>query len=71
MYKRYVKIKNEMKWKKVLPLMNKKWNFIFSEVNIVMFNANTDRGEGDFQSILCKHDRPRIDIDTNSGSRPH
>lgn len=45
--------------------------FYLSEVNIVMFNANTDRGEGGFQSNLCKHEQPRIDIDTNSGSRPH
>lgn len=48
-----------------------KIRFYLSEVNIVMFNANIDRGEGGFQSNLCKHEQPRIDIDTNSGSRPH
>lgn len=48
-----------------------KMKFYLSEVNIVMFNANTDRGEECFQSNLCKHEQPCIDIDTNSGSRPH
>lgn len=43
--------------------------FYLSEVNIVMFNANIDRGEGGFQRNLCIHEQPRID--TNSGSRPH
>lgn len=48
-----------------------KMRYYLSEVNIVMFNANIGRGEGGFQSNLCIHKQPRIDIDTNSGSRPH